>query len=394
MKNPLWAVEKAGKYVGDFFRRYLKAPYFTIIQILFTHRLITVLIILPWLTFASYKLFIQTPLYVSTASFVIEREISASANQFNRGIFSYINESNPSQTYLTQTYLRSREMLSHLEANYHIKAHFQSNEIDTLSRLKKNPSEKDFLSYFQDKIAINIDNKTNELRLSISAFSPETARYLTRKIIEETKIFINHISHSMADKEFIFAKKQLETAKKSLHSFKNKVLVWQNKHGLLDPKESLKVMNEVLAKLQKSLVDKQTELISFSSFMQPNASKLVALKEEIDALKNQIQKQTNALLSNSKGEGHLNKILTDYEWLKLQLNIANTDYQSAQNAYHEAALQQAKQQNTLIEIETPNLPDEYEYPQKWYELINALILLIVLFLLIKMSINIIEEHLD
>ena len=99
-------------------------------------------------------------------------------------------------------------------------------------------------------------------------------------------------------------------------------------------------------------------------------------------------------MSKREDDGHLNQIMSDYEWIQLKLKFAQAEYRSAQQAFDAAAVNVAKQKNSVIEIESPNLADEYEYPKKFYELTNLFILLLVLFFLIKMTINIVQEHID
>lgn len=394
MKRPLWLFEIVGQSLFRLCKQYILPTSLKCFSFVRSHRLITFTIIIPWLIGAIYTLFIETPIYESTASFVIEKDLQSDTTHTGQGFLSTLNQPNVSQTYLTQRYLLSRDMLNHLQAKYDLKSHYHSKRVDYLSRLEKKPSDKTFLSYYRNKLSLSIDPKTNELQIAAMAFSPRMAKQMTEALIDEAKEFVNRISNAMAENELIFAKSELDKTRHNFLGFKKKVLSWQNKNRIVDPKDALKVTNDVIAKLQANLVDKQTDLIKISTYMQPNASKVVALQEEIDALKRQIKKQTGTLVSSKKGPAKLNKIMTEHDWLKLKLNFAESDFQAAEKSYHAASLQMARKQNALIQIDPPSLPDDYAYPEKLYQLINLLILLSVLCLLIKMSINIIEEHID
>lgn len=393
MKYPLWIFEIVGKHLYRLPHQFIRPLLYRLFAFFKTYKLISAIILLPWFIGACYTVFIETPLYESTASFVIEKDLQADAHA-QQGLLSALNQPNVSETYLTQNYILSRDMLNHIQKKYDIKQHYQSRKIDTFSRLEKNPSDKDFLKYYRKKVSATIDTKTNELTVSVLAFSPEMAHRLATALVSESKNFVNRISNAMAEDELKYAKSELDTTRHKFLSLKKKVLTWQNKNRIVDPKDALKITNDVIAKLKTSLVEKQTDLIKISTYMQPKSSKVIALQEEIGALKRQLKKQTGTLVSPQKGPAKLNEIMTEHDWLTLKLNFAQSDLESAEKAYHAASLQMAKKQNSLIPIDPPSYPDDYEYPDKLYQLTNLLILLSVICLLIKMSINIIEEHID
>lgn len=357
-----------------------------------THRLFTGIVVIPWLIGAFYTCLIEKPVYVSTAKIIVEKDLETNPINISAGIFGGGTANN--ETYLTQEYLTSREMLNNLQGRFDYKTHYQSPKLDFISRLKNHPSENELLDYFQKQITATVDTKTNEINLQVKAFNPEIAKKLAQDLIIQAKPFVNRVANSMAYKQFNFAKKQLKLAKKKLLISSQKILEWQNEHGMFDPTESARVVSEVMAQLKGKLVEKQTELIAYSAFMQPNSSKIVGLKEEIQAIKIQIKTQTKGLLGKREGASKLNEVLKDYEWVQLQLKFAQAEYQGAQGAFDAASISLNKQINSIIEIEKPNLPDEYEYPKRIYELTNLLVLLLVLFFLIKMTINIVNEHID
>jgi capsular polysaccharide transport system permease protein len=273
-----------------------------------------------------------------------------------------------------------------------IKHHFQSSQVDSFSRLKKNPTQKEFLAYYQKKIASAVDPITNELNISVRAFSAQEAQSLLTEIIHQSKSFVNRVSNIMAEKQYHFAAAQLKLAKEKLFLAEKKALQFQNTHGTFNPKHTAEVVASVLGQLKAKLVEKQTELITYSSYMQPGSSKIVALKEEINAIKDQMQNQTNDLLSNHDKSAKLNQLLIGYEWQELQLKFSQAEYEASQQAYDIAKINLAKQQHLVIEISPPNLPDTYEYPKILYDLINIFVVLMIFFVLGKMAIIIIQEH--
>ncbi len=349
-------------------------------------------VLLPWFLAAFYIVVMQTPQYESTASLLIEKDEDKSAMNISLGILGKDSTSKSTNTYLTQEFVTSRELMNTLQTRMNIKGHYQAKEVDFLSRLKKNPTQKEFLAYYQKKISTVVDPVTNELNLSVRAFSPEEAQRLLQEIIQQSKHFVNRVSNIMAEKQYQFADAQLQAAKDKLFQAEKETLKFQNLNGTYNPRHTAEVVASVVGQLKARLVEKQTELITYSSYMQSSSSKIIALKEEIKAIKEQMQNQTNDLLSNQKDGAKLNRLLVDYEWQELQLKFAQAEYQASQQAYDLANLNLAKQQNLVIEISPPNLPDMYEYPKILYNLANIFALLMIFFVLTKMAILIIQEH--
>ncbi|ETO94515.1 hypothetical protein [Legionella oakridgensis] len=357
-----------------------------------TRKLFSLLVLLPWLVAAVYILAMQSPVYESTAKILIEKDEKDPMN-ISMGLLGN-GQTTPSEIYLTREHVLSRDVLSQVEKRLDIKSHFQSKHVDFISRLSKNTSQNSFLEYYRHKVKAVVDPETNEIIITAAAFGAETAKQLLTEIIIETKGFVNRVSNTLAKKQYDFAKMKLHLAKEKLFQASKDVIEWQNQNGMFDPKETAHVVSDVMAKLKGSLVEKQTEYITLSSFMQPNANKIVTLQEEIKAIKEQIERQTNILLGQKEKNGKLNKIVSDFEWIQLQQKFAQAEYQASQQAYDAAAINLAKNQNIVIEIESPNLPDEPASPLPFFDLTNILFILLILFVLTKMAIIIVKEHID
>jgi capsular polysaccharide transport system permease protein len=356
-------------------------------------KLFSLLVLLPWIMAAFYIVAIQTPTYESSAKILVEQERKDPMPNSPLGVLGN-GHATPSEIYLTREHILSREVLAKVEEHRSIKSHFQGKNVDFLSRLSKSATEKAFLDYYQHKVNAVVDPETNQIIITASAFSAEAAKQLLSEIILQTKDFVNRVSNTLAKKQYTFAKLKLHLAKDKLFQAGKEVIEWQNQNGVFDPKETAQVVASVMAKLKGNLVEKQTELITYSSFMQPNSNKIITLQEEIKAIKEQIERQTSVLLGKKQKNGKLNKIMYDFEWVQLQLKFAQAEYQAAQQAYDLASINLTKNQNMVIVIEPPNLPDEASGPLPLFDLTNILFLLLILFVLTKMTIIIIREHID
>ncbi len=350
-------------------------------------------VLLPMALYGSYMLLWQSPLYESQARITIENNDVNNTLMLNIGFMGQSASDEMRSAYLTKSFIESYDMLQHLNKRLGYKELVSSKSIDFFSRLSRGSSHQEQLDYFKKMVSVSFDQETNELFLSMKAFNLDDPPRLLAEIIDASKNFANHISNSLALKRYEFSKKQLENYKEKLYLSEVDLIKFQNEHGIFDPKETAKEISMVMAKLKEKLVSKQTELLTLSAFMQPKASKIISLKEEISALKKQLEEQTSILIGQNHNET-LNTLLADYQWKELSLKFASAEYEAAQKAFELASLDVSKQQNILVILSPPTKPDVKSEPQILFNLMVAFMGLGLLYVIIKMAWLIIEEHTD
>lgn len=350
-------------------------------------------VLLPLFIYACYMLFWQSPIYESNAKISIENNDSNTTLMLNIGFMGQSGSDDMRNAYLTKSFIESYELLETLDKKHDYLSKVSSQKVDFFSRLSKHSSHQEQLDYFRKHITVSFDQETSELVISLEAFDPHDAKEFLDEIIELTKPFINHISNSLAVKRYEFSRKQLEKYKQKLYLAEVDLIKFQNEHGIFDPQETAREVSMVMAKLKERLIGKQTELLTFSAFMQENSSKIISLKEEINAIKKQLEEQTNTLIGNNHNET-LNALLADYQWKELTLKFSSTEFEAAQKAYELASLDLAKQQNVLVVLSVPSYPDEKSQPKVLFNVLIAFCLLSFVYVIVKMAWLIIEEHTD
>lgn len=379
-------------------KKHLKSPIRTIWQFLKSKKYFSLCVLLPWFICFIYFVFIVSPQYQSSASIVIEQNGSSSGPVINVGFLGQLGGQNANNDYLAQNFINSRTMLDYLIKHGDFEKYYQNHHIDWLSRLASDPSQQTLLSYYQDKVAIDYDQPSESLDISMRAFDAKHAKMFLGMTIDQTKFFVNKVANTLASVQYRFANEQLQDAKDKLYRAENNMLLFQKSHQMFDPTEAAKVISSVVGKLKQDLVKLQTQLITYAAYMRPNASQIVALKEQVAAVKQQIRSQSGMLLGTgtekSGADSHLNSVLAQYEWVQLELKFAETEYTAADNAYQSARINLSKQQNIVVTVEKPNMPDTYSYPEKAYDLITIFIGLVIAFMLGKMIIIIVQEHRD
>lgn len=284
-----------------------------------------VLVLIPWALLACYLTLIKTPVYESTASILIHHYTAYSPISGLKSVFNknkqQVQEPGFAPIFLMERYIRSEQMLSDLQKTTDIKNHYQSTQIDWLSRLKKNPNQNAFLDYYLKKITLSLDATTGELTISVRAFSPEKAHEFLTIILDKAAQFLKNINHQSTLEQSQLMQHNLELSRQKL------ILAESTLHESMQHSENHKIP--------------------------------------------------------------MNKIL---EQQKLNLKFAKIEYESYQQAYVLWSLSLKK--NTPVKTSVPNLPDYYSYPRIPYDLINLLAILTAIFLLGRVVLLLVREHID
>lgn len=124
------------------------------------------------------------------------------------------------------------------------------------------------------------------------------------------------------------------------------------------------------------------------------SSQVVAMEQQVDAIKQQIIAQTRDIIGNSDKDPKLNNVIAQFAWIKLESDFAQTELTAAQQVVEAAKVNISKEANAMIVIDPPKLPDDYAYPRKIYDIVTVFIGLLIFYLIGKMIIIIIQEHRD
>lgn len=157
-----------------------------------------------WLVYVFYVLLIQSPQYESSAKLLLKSSETSEMPMPRKGLLSGSASIDKNANRLEE-YIKSRKMLSVLNQKLQLKQHYQSPSIDIFSRIKRNLHHSDELSFYRNMLTAKFDARTDELNLSIRAFTPTYAKKLLETIIIEAKKFnqnINTYFYNNSDKSY------------------------------------------------------------------------------------------------------------------------------------------------------------------------------------------------
>lgn len=356
-------------------------------------RLWLYVIVLPMLGVAVYSLFVATERYQSEARFVVKRsDASSPLGGLNIPLLGGTAGAGTEDALHLREFILSADLADRLDRALGLKAEFSRSQLDILNNLPPWARREDFLRLYRDRVTVDFDDKSGVLVLTVLASSPALARRWNQAILAEAETFINEMSHNISREQVAFAQGEVDRVRKSLEAAREELLAFQNRSGMLDPVGSAEVGNRVIAELKAQLTAREVELESMAAMYQPDAPQVLAVRQAIAGLRRQIVVEQQKLTA-AEGSG-LNRTAARFADRKASVEFQTDLYKVALASLEKVRLEAARKVRSLAVLSSPQLPERVLYPRRVYLLAAWLFGLVLLHGLVRLAIEIVEDHRD
>jgi capsular polysaccharide transport system permease protein len=281
-------------------------------------------------------------------------------------------------------------MYKQVDKEFHLTQHYKSQAIDFIERLPKDATTEEVLAMYNKHLIIFYDEVSGILHISFLHVNPQQAQKILEFLVNKVDYQINEFNRRKAKKQLSFVEREYEKAKKKMQEAAAKLEAYQNEHLLLDPAAEASSKSGIIAELEAKLTQKKLEYDTKKRYLNSGNFEVIALKNEIKELKKSIEHAKKNLTGSQKNR--LNKIVFEYEQLKMQFEFAKEVYKNALLQLETTKIEVAKNDKTLSVVNKPNLPDGYSYPDKPRVFITILILTLLVYGIVTMLGSIIRDH--
>lgn len=291
-----------------------------------------------------------------------------------------------------QAYIHSLDMLKHLEGKLGLRKAYAQPVLDPLYRLFPGVSQEWFQWYYRNRVELMFDETSSLLTVRVNGFAPEIAKAINAEILAQSERFVNEISHKLAREQMAFADGELKKARDRYQQAKSRLVAFQNKHGLLDPQAQATATATLSTQLEGELARKEAELKTLLSYLQEDSHQVVAAKNQVAALKAQLQEERGRVAG--AGNGRLNTLAAQFQDFLLDAGFAEDSYKLALAAVESTRIEASRKVKGVVVVETPTLPETAEYPRRFYNLITLLVALILIYGITRLVIATLHDHRD
>jgi len=293
---------------------------------------------------------------------------------------------------LLREHLLSVDMLKRVQEELDFRGHY-SEHGDIFARLRdpEGPIE-DLHQYYLRRVTVEMDEYAGVLNIEVQAYTPEFAHKMVQLLLEAGETHMNDMGQRLAEEQVAFLERQLGRLEGRLDEARADLLAFQNKEGLVSPTSTVESINQVVATLEGELARIQAQRKALSSYQSAQSADMRRVQSEIDALREQIEKQRDRL-AQATGES-LNRISSQYETLELKAQFAQETYSSALAALENTRLEAARKLKQVSVLQSPLFPEYATKPDRLYNATVFAIVVIFLAFILSMLVLIIRDHRD
>lgn len=337
--------------------------------------------------------FVATERFVSSTTIVLQSSEIAPPELSFSSMLSGSSASDTADLLLLREYLLSVDMLKILDEKLNLRAHFSNSRIDYFSRLSVSdlPIEY-FHEYYLKRVNIYIDDYSKVLKIEVSAFNKDVAVEIAELLLKFGEIKMNHMGQRLAEEQVAFIEKQVVLLNQRLESSRNAVLQYQDEQQMISPTTEVEALGELIIELRIELTKLSAKYAVLKEYQSAQSPQVIQLKNEIGALKQQIQINSEKLTSE-RGNA-LNKKTAEYETLLLRAQFAQELYSNALVTLETARVEAARQLKQVSVIQKPTLPEYALAPDRLYNIVVITILGLLVTLIMNMILLIIRDHKD
>lgn len=347
------------------------------------------LVLLASVLVIAYYSVIASPRYVSEAQFMVKQADSSGLALSGLASLGSLSPSMRDALVLKK-YIESREMAEALNSSVSLKAHYEKNSVDFISRLAENSTIEEYVAYYQNHVTVQHDEMSDTLYVEIQTFDPKYSLTVAEQVLTISEKFINSLGDKMAQEQVSYAQNEVTRAYAMLKSNQKELVEFQDKFKLYNPEQQGGALLAAINQLEGDLITQQTELKSLLTFMRDDAAEVQAKKNRISALQDQLKEEKGRL--TSQDEQSLNKINVNFQEIRLNAELASDLYATSLASLESVRSEAYKKLKHLLIVERPALAEEDKYPRRIYNIFTWFVVLVLVYLVGRLVFSIIKEH--
>ncbi|MGL6315387.1 Wzz/FepE/Etk N-terminal domain-containing protein [Vibrio sp. WXL103] len=344
-----------------------------------------IFVVIPVAIFAIYLSLFASPRYESRTQIIVQQPDELATMDAGMALLSGlgVNTSNK-DTQLVNAYVYSNDMIQYLDKNIGIRKHFEENG-DYFSRMHSWYSLEKFIEYFEKRVTVEVNDKSQVITVRTQAFTPSFAKQFSEAIADRAEWYINDIGHKLAQAQLDFINGEHKLVESRLQAAQLELLDFQQRYSLLNPEADGLALSKIAYQLEGQIVSKNAELQALSQIMSVNAPQVILLENQIKALRAQLQEEKERLTKQTVDDDlatsslPVSEILTKFSDLKIELELALKAYTSSTISLEKSRIEAYRQLKYLVIVESATTPEENAYPRVIYNTFLFSVVLLMIY---------------
>jgi capsular polysaccharide transport system permease protein len=324
------------------------------------------LVIIPAIVSGAYVSFFASKQYVTYTNFSL-RDGEHRILDVVSGLLGLSATERMQNALILTDYVKSRTIFEQLDKTIGLRDRFDRSDIDYFSRLEKNASIEEAVSYWIKHVDISIDYSSGITTVAVRAFSPKDSYDIANGILKLSEALVNDISERSRRDTLQAANEQLVRAQNKMSEALSELRSIRNAEGTLDASKSADSLSKLETGLRMQLLELEQQQAVILPSIDKNAPQAKILNSRIENLREQIKNIEMQIASVDlppDGSQPLSQAMQRLEKGKLDSKIAEKQYVMAAASLEAAKADFEMKQIYLIPFVQPTLAQDAIYPRR------------------------------
>lgn len=347
---------------------------------------------IPVLALFAYQGLWESPRYLSEASVTVQSPDSAVAVDPTMALLAGVSGgAASSDPYLMAAYIHSADMFQYLDETLDLVAHYKGDDVDIIKQFWIGSDQEAIMRFYRKQVQLIVDDQSGVVEIGVLAFTPEFSQLMAVTMIARAEWYINSIGRGLAESQLEFVRGEVTVIDQRLKEAQTALEAFQREYGILDPSAEGVSQQQITFSLEGEISRKQAELTALEAVMSSSSPQVIALKNEISALQNQLRIERDRFGDIQVQQESRASVMAQYTELKLDVELAVQAYTATQVLLERSRVEAYKQLKFLVTVQEPTMPESDTYPRIFYNLVLWFIVLSMLFAVIRVSISVFKE---
>lgn len=349
--------------------------------------------IIPTLIAVVYYTLIASDIYVSKTQFSIYNN-EEQTSPIDLGAISQLTSGNiqsesMQEILMASEYIKSYDMLKKLDSKLDLKSIYSDRSADSFSKLSDNPTNKEFLEYYNDMVSVKVNREAFIVSIEVKAFKPKDAQDIAAQINIFTEDFINKMLARVKRDALVEANLFIKTSEDKIKRAQNELNYFRIKNTILDPNAEIETKLQFIGTLEEKKAEYLIEKNEKTSLFSSKTPTLQSVKNKISNTSNLIEEAKKELLNITSEDSNL---IREYSMLALDEEFAKEEYKLALVNLEETIKDQSRMNKYVVEILKPALPDVATEPKRMVEIFTVFIVSFILCGVMGLIISAVRDH--
>ncbi len=352
--------------------------------------LFLLIVVVPFGLFATYEFGIATDRFhsASAVSLTEENQVAPVLDLSAIGLQGAVSTTD---ALTLVTFMNSPDMADHLDQKLKLREHYSQKDIDWWTRLPEDASKEDFHDYLAGMISVELNSLSQLIEIHVQAFDRQFAQNIVTALLERSQRFVDVLNAKMTEEKISFFESQLASADKRLQDAKTELLEFQRQNQLLDAEAEAARVSSSISVLNSQLIAKQGQLAVSLQELNETSPVIRRIKAEIETLQKQISEEKDRLSIGSKSSP-VSAIYARFAEIEAKVGFLDSMYKSNLVQLEAAKVEAVKRLKYLIVVTQPSIADSSLYPDREYNVVTALIILLMIYFVVSLMIAVVREH--